>query len=72
MDDEDAAPNRCAACHKRIRLGDDVLTIERAVLGPRGVVPLGSPVVLCSDTCGSEYFDDPDAPPKYTMHRKVP
>ena len=32
---------RCDQCRKKVEYGQDVITVERGVIGPRGSIPLG-------------------------------
>jgi len=53
----DEKTNTCANCQKTLHLGVDVLTVQEAVLGPRGIVPLGEIILFCSERCLLDYFD---------------
>ncbi len=48
---------RCANCASPIDLGEDLLTVQKGVSGPRGVVPLGDPQNFCSEGCLKDFFD---------------
>jgi len=52
--------NTCTNCQRTLDLGVDVLTVQEAVLGPRGIVPLGEVLLFCSETCLMDYFDISD------------
>lgn len=49
-------PPRCTACAQRLELGQDLLSAQHAVLGPRGLVPLEPPLPFCSEKCVSQHF----------------
>ena len=38
--DSEAQSRKCAECHRDIGVGEDVVTLERVVMGPRGPVPI--------------------------------
>ena len=48
---------QCAECEKKIEYGRDVVTVEKGVVGPRGIVPLGEMMTFCSEDCVGRYFD---------------
>jgi hypothetical protein len=48
---------RCDECRGELPLGGDVISVQRAVHGPRGVIPLGEVLTFCSDKCVSRFFD---------------
>lgn len=50
---------QCAECEKKIDYGRDVITVEKGVVGPRGVIPLGETMTFCSEECVSNYFNGP-------------
>ncbi|QNN23338.1 hypothetical protein HED60_13980 [Planctomycetales bacterium ZRK34] len=68
-DDNQQGVKRCAQCGRILQLGEDVLTVEEGVVGPRGLVPLGDMVFFCSARCLSEHFDDRDRP---NLPRRIP
>jgi hypothetical protein len=41
----------CSTCHREIQHGEDVLALERGVIGPRGYIPLDEPQYFCSEHC---------------------
>ena len=49
---------QCQECRKEIQFGKEFTTTEKSVVGPRGVVPLGHVIVLCSNECVAKYFAD--------------
>ena len=49
--------NICTNCQRVLDLGMDVLTVQEAVLGPRGIVPLGEMLLFCSEACLKDYYD---------------
>ncbi|WP_197530943.1 hypothetical protein [Bythopirellula polymerisocia] len=62
---------KCSECRSSIPYGGDVITAEKCVSGPRGVVPLGDIQYFCSDECISMYYgngavkrDLPNLPPR--------
>ena len=50
-DNSDDKNRICSACDKEIQLGEDVVTVERGVMGPRGLVPLQDAEFFCSERC---------------------
>lgn len=68
----EAKAYRCDYCEKRITYSQDIISVERCVLGPNGVIPLGEVLTFCTDACVSRYFNhDPvsDLPP---IPRRIP
>ena len=47
---------RCDNCNSEISFGRDVLSVERCVNGPRGVIPLGEILRFCSERCVQDFF----------------
>ena len=73
MEDNNDKPSlRCTECHREIDLGHDVITVEKGVTGPRGVVPLGKVNVFCSGQCVSAYFDGTAASDLPEVPFKIP
>jgi hypothetical protein len=60
----------CARCHRLIHLGEDVVCVERGVVGPRGVVPLGDAKHFCGESCLTRFYYDNGSIP--TRPRRVP
>ena len=56
MENEEQPRLRCQQCRREIALGEDLITVEKGVLGPRGVVPLGNVLIFCSEKHVREYF----------------
>lgn len=48
----------CSQCRKKLDLGVDVITVEKCVLGPRGIVPLGELENFCSEKCLIDFYND--------------
>jgi hypothetical protein len=55
---------RCDQCRRPVEYGADVITVEKGVSGPRGVVPLGEALTFCSDECLASYFGGDDDLPR--------
>ena len=72
MDDEENEKMTCVSCRRDIDLGNDVLSLERGVVGPRGFVPLGDIRLFCSESCAEEYFDGDEPTEKVKRPRQVP
>ncbi len=73
MEDNNHKPSlRCSECHREIDLGHDIITVEKAVSGPRGIVPLGDVATFCSEQCVSAYFDGTPASDLPEVPFKVP
>ena len=49
---------QCEYCRREIQLGEDLWTLEKGVIGPRGVVPLGKVIVFCREEHLKKFFDD--------------
>ena len=58
MKDQDSDVIRCANCHRAIELGRDMITVEEAVMGPRGPVPLQEIKCFCGEQCVGSHFSD--------------
>ncbi len=48
-------PRTCGHCRRELSMGDDVLVIYRAVLGPTMPVPLEEKLLFHVDECLQEY-----------------
>ncbi len=48
----------CSQCRRKLELGIDVITVEKCVLGPRGIVPLGELENFCSEECLIDFYSD--------------
>lgn len=48
---------QCPECGRELAYGDDAISLQRGVIGPRGVVPLREAEVFCSDACLEASFD---------------
>ena len=46
---------RCAECHRNIEIGEDAVTVERVVMGPRGPVPIDDMRFFHISRCLAEY-----------------
>jgi len=60
---------QCTECECELAQGDNVLLVERGIIGVRGPVSLGQSYVFCSDKCLSEFFGTDDLP---RTKRRVP
>ena len=63
---------RCDECRSELPLGGDVIKAERAVHGPRGVIPLGEVMTFCSEECVSRFFDQEPGRDLPEVHRRIP
>ncbi len=70
-DTETQKRRRCIGCDREIRLGEDCITVNNGVIGPRGFVPLGETIYLCNQTCCENHFN-PDATPVEKTSRRIP
>ena len=59
----------CSQCRKKLDLGVDVITVEKCVIGPRGIVPLGELENFCSEECLIDFYNDTDIP---HINRRIP
>ena len=55
---DDETVKECANCHRKLELAHDLLSVEKGVIGPRGVVPLGDILLFCDEECLAAYFAD--------------
>ncbi len=56
-DEQDkGTPRKCGHCRRELSMGDDVLVLYRAVLGPTMPVPLEEKRLLHVDECFQEYI----------------
>ena len=54
-EDSPEGGRKCSECRRLIPIGEDALTVERVVMGPRGPVPLDDVRFLHVDRCFAEY-----------------
>ena len=59
----------CSQCRRKLELGVDVITVEKCVIGPRGIVPLGELENFCSEKCLIDFYNDADIP---HIDRRIP
>ncbi|OHB49715.1 MAG: hypothetical protein A2Y10_06035 [Planctomycetes bacterium GWF2_41_51] len=59
----------CSQCRKKLELGVDVITVEKSVLGPRGIVPLGEIEYFCCEACIADFYSNVDIP---HIDRRIP
>ena len=59
----------CSQCRKKLELGVDVITVEKCVIGPRGIVPLGELENFCNEECLIDFYGDIDIP---HIDRRIP
>ena len=59
----------CSQCQRKLELGVDVITVEKCVIGPRGIVPLGELENFCSEECLIDFYSDADIP---HIDRRIP
>lgn len=62
----------CECCDRNIDFGADLITAEKAVSGPRGIVPLGEIRLFCSEKCLSVFFNGTPADDLPEVPRRVP
>ena len=61
---------KCKECGRDIEYGGDLITIEKCVNGPRGIIPLGEKEVFCNEECLGNFFGNfngrelPKVPPR--------
>jgi len=60
----------CLNCERILDLGVDLISVEKGVVGPRGVVPLGDAELFCSEGCLIEHFTDDTE--QFQLKRRVP
>ena len=48
----------CSQCRRKLELGVDVITVEKCVIGPRGIVPLGELENFCGEECLVDFYND--------------
>ena len=59
----------CSQCRRKLELGVDVITLEKCVIGPRGIVSLGELENFCSEECLIDFYSDIDIP---HIDRRIP
>ena len=59
----------CSQCRKKLELGVDMINVEKCVVGPRGIVPLGEQEHFCSEKCLTDFYNDIDIP---QIDRRIP
>ena len=59
----------CSQCRRKLELGVDVITVEKCVIGPRGIVPLGELENFCGEECLIDFYSDIDIP---HIDRRIP
>ena len=59
----------CSQCRRKLELGVDVITVEKCVIGPRGIVPLGELENFCSEECLIDFYSDINIP---HIDRRIP
>ena len=59
----------CSQCRRKLELGVDVITVEKCVIGPRGIVPLGKLENFCSEECLLNFYNDEDI---IKIDRRIP
>ena len=52
---EERSGRKCAECGRVIPMGDDAISLERIVIGPRGPVPIGDMKFLHISRCLADY-----------------
>ncbi len=68
--DEEEKGLTCDECQRPIQYGGDLLTVEKGVSGPRGVITLDDTLTFCQEECLSKYFNGasvnglPQVPPR--------
>ena len=60
---------KCSQCNRKLELGVDVITVEKCVMGPRGIVPLGELEHFCSEECLIDFYSNIDIP---RVPRRIP
>jgi hypothetical protein len=63
---------KCGECRRAIGYGGDLITAEKGVSGPRGVVPLGEKRHFCSEACLSNYYGNSDLSELPSMPPRIP
>lgn len=54
--------SNCTNCRRKLEIGVDVICVEDGVIGMKGLIPLGKPMLFCSEKCLCDYFDMSDLP----------
>ncbi len=71
QDEGEVETRRCAACQRELRMGDDCLSTQQGVIGPRGFVLLGDKTYLCDHVCAECNFCSNSAPAE-KLPRRIP
>ena len=70
--EDDKKTLQCDYCRKQIRYGGDIISVEKCVLGPKGIIPLGEVFTFCTDTCVSKFFDHQPISDLPEVPRRIP
>ena len=62
----------CDHCSKKVSYGGDVISVEKCVNGPRGVIPLGEVFRFCTEDCVSRFFDHEPVTDLPRIPRRIP
>jgi hypothetical protein len=68
----DIAKLKCNECGKQVEYGGDVITMEKCVSGPRGIVPLGETLIFCCEECVGNYYGASDISELTKMPPRIP
>ena len=70
--EDDKKTLRCDYCRKPILYGGDVISVEKCVMGPKGIIPLGGVFMFCADACVSKFFDQDPISELPEIPRRIP
>ena len=63
---------QCDQCKHKISYAGDVISVEKCVNGPRGVIPLGEVMRFCCEDCVSKYFQQEPASNLKEIGQRIP
>ncbi len=59
----------CETCARPLRLGSDAISVQRCVIGPRGIVPIEDLRLFCDDECLHDRAAEDEPSPR---SRRIP
>ena len=62
---------KCEECDRKQQLGEEVIAVQRGVIGQRGFVPFEDDMMyFCNEQCLVRFFDD--KPAVHRTQRRIP
>ena len=69
MEKEETNPKQCVECQREFQYGAEALSLEYAVIGPRGLVPLRETKLFCDEECLLSFLSDEESE---QLPRRIP